>query len=181
MSEWKPIESAPRDGTLVDRLMKHSAPDPSTGCLNWTGSTRGSSPLRQYGRIAVGSRRDGSRRVERAHRAAYKCFVGPVPDDMCVCHHCDNPRCIRPDHLFLGTKKDNADDRDRKGRNSPPPHTTNEAHKSSKLTDAQVAEIRASPLSSVRLAPAYGVSSGHIRALRRREWRPSPPEQEEKP
>jgi hypothetical protein len=51
-----------------------------------------------------------------ASRTAYELTYGPIPDGMVVCHHCDNPRCVRPEHLFLGTPKDNTQDMIRKGR-----------------------------------------------------------------
>lgn len=58
---------------------------------------------------------DGNKFV-RAHRASYVLAFGPIPDGMCVCHHCDNPSCVRPDHLFIGTNADNVHDSIAKGR-----------------------------------------------------------------
>ena len=55
-------------------------------------------------------------RVWMAHRHAWFLANGPIPDGLCVCHHCDNPPCTNVDHLFLGTKGDNNRDRDQKGR-----------------------------------------------------------------
>jgi hypothetical protein len=51
-----------------------------------------------------------------AHRIAFELFVGRIPKGMCVCHRCDHPWCVRPDHLFLGTPADNMLDRNQKGR-----------------------------------------------------------------
>lgn len=51
-----------------------------------------------------------------AHRAAWRIHNGPIPNGALVCHHCDNPGCVNPDHLFLGTVTDNNHDRDKKGR-----------------------------------------------------------------
>lgn len=84
------------------------------GCWEWTanGNNYG------YGKLRVGSRTDGSRRSIRAHRLAYELACGPIPVGMNVCHRCDNRRCVRPDHLFLGTTQDNIRDRVAKGRSS---------------------------------------------------------------
>lgn len=75
-------------------------------CWLWSGSTNG-----RYGRIVV----DGKNTP--AHRVSWTLHNGPVPDDRSVCHHCDNPLCVRPDHLFLGTQSDNMRDCAAKGRN----------------------------------------------------------------
>lgn len=81
-------------------------------CWLWAGYVN----PRGYGQFHP---RDGA--VRPAHRVAYELENGPIPDDgteWCVCHHCDNPRCVRPDHLFLGRDKDNHDDMVRKGRHA---------------------------------------------------------------
>lgn len=142
-------------------------------CWNWTGTVR--SQDKPYGRLIIGSRSDGSRRSVAAHRLSYEIHVGPIPDELCVCHRCDNPRCINPDHLFLGTKKENADDRDHKGRLKKAPIRRGQAHAQSKLTDQQRLEIASSPATSTVLAKVYGVDASTIRSIKR-EWKTPAPE-----
>lgn len=96
-------------------------------CWEWCGQIASTG----YGRIRFGQLHTF------AHRVSYSFFFGKIPRGLCVLHKCDNPRCVRPDHLFLGTKKDNTDDAVRKGRM---PH--GESHKLHKLSAAQVTEIR---------------------------------------
>ncbi|MDQ5870783.1 MAG: HNH endonuclease [Acidobacteriota bacterium] len=113
------------------------------GCWLWLGS-RGSKGYGQL-RIFDGPIGDTGRLV-RAHRISYELNVGPIPTGLWVLHHCDNPPCVRPDHLFLGTVSDNAQDMLRKGRGvfqqHPERHPRGEAHPMAKLSIEDVAELR---------------------------------------
>jgi len=106
-----------------------------------------------------------------ASRFIYERTFGVFPPHLFVCHRCDNPTCVRPDHLFLGTQAQNIQDAVKKGRRTaclPPPHVTGEKHGQAKLTLADVAEIRRlytrnaapdpSPTSLRALGRKYGVS-----------------------
>lgn len=108
-------------------------------CMEWTGTV----PPHGYGQICI----DGRQR--RAHRVMAELYEGQIPSDVMVCHKCDNPRCVRPDHLFLGTAKDNARDRQNKGRFTPPVFQRDN-HPRAKLTTVQAADIR------TRLRPGHG-------------------------
>lgn len=134
-------------------------------CWNWTGSRI----PKGYGNLKW----DGKNR--RAHRVAWTIAFGSIPIGLHVLHNCDNPSCVNPRHLFLGTNQDNVDDRERKGRNNPP---RRQKHWKHKLTNDQVADIRkrysrygVGGESSLALARAFGVNPSTIqRIVRRENW-----------
>lgn len=121
---------------VSDRFMSKVSPEPNTGCWLWTGATNRTG----YGKMYVSTRS----RPTTAHRVSWSLVNGPIPAGMNVCHRCDNPLCVNPAHLFLGTQADNLNDMVRKGRRSfrAPPPVRGEARTDSKLTDAAVREIR---------------------------------------
>jgi hypothetical protein len=98
-----------------------------------------------------------------AHRAVFKFAIGEIPDSQNACHHCDNPPCCRPDHLFAGTQKDNCDDAKAKDR-----HSRGERNGIAKLTDEAVRYIRASNKTQWELADEFDVWQGTISCIKRR-------------
>jgi hypothetical protein len=113
-----------------------------------------------YGRIGI----HGKNR--HAHRVSYEMANGPLPRKMDVCHACDNTQCVRPDHLFPGTRKQNIADMDEKGRRRP---RCGSAHPFAKLDEAQVREMRAryeaGDVYQTTLAREVGVTPAAIRAM----------------
>lgn len=112
------------DDTLAERFEGKYMPVPEAGCWIWMACLDGAG----YGRIGVGSKRDGTKRALQASRASWMIHRGPIPKGLHVCHTCDVPACVNPDHLFLGTNKDNADDMVRKGRATQGAHYATRTH-----------------------------------------------------
>jgi hypothetical protein len=88
------------------------------GCWEWKAAQNSAG----YGIFGIGDE-EKPHRIERSHRISWRLHHGEIPPGMFVCHHCDNRKCVRPDHLFLGTNRDNMHDCAQKGRSSKPPVT----------------------------------------------------------
>lgn len=155
-----------KDGPLPDQTNPQYAG--LDQCWMWTASTRSDG----YGAVRIEPSTLG------AHRIAWVLANGQIPNDgsyhgICVCHKCDVRRCVNPSHLFLGTHKANTGDREAKGRGN---QLRGDAHALSKLTAAQVIEIRASYAaglaSQTQLAVRFGVHSVAIcNAINRKTWK----------
>ena len=99
--------------------------------------------------------------MQRAHRASYEAYYGEIPKGMLVCHKCDVPSCINPDHLFLGTAKDNMQDAARKGR-MPKGEDNGYSH----LTEKQATEILNSRLAAKVLSQKFNTSEANVRYIK---------------
>lgn len=125
----------------------------SNDCWAWAGSTFDD---RGYGVFTL------CRRVVRAHRFAwYAAHLQPIPAGMVIRHSCDNPRCVNPRHLLLGTQQDNVDDRNDRGRTC-----RGEAHPNAKLSDADVVAIQADPRPQRAIARTYGVARTLVQRIK---------------
>lgn len=119
-----------------------------TGCWEWQSTHRTEAG---YGRFKVGDSRVG------AHRVAYAICYGCAPADALVRHRCDNPKCVRPDHLVLGDPADNADDRRARGRTA-----RGAGAGGALLTDEAVRDIRTRRIPQRAFAALYGVSKSAV-------------------
>lgn len=132
---------------------------PTDSCIEWTGAHHKNG----YGVISLNRKvacELGVSRVQFVHRASYMQHKGPIPSGLVVRHRCDNKRCYNPEHLLLGTQKDNADDAVERGLSK------------RKLTDEDVEVIRASSESNRKLGKRFGVSATTIYHIKNgTKWR----------
>jgi hypothetical protein len=121
------------------------------------------------GYVRIGKMRNGVRKKVLAHRHIWEQCFGPIPVGMFVLHKCDNPPCVNPEHLFLGTQKDNMMDMIAKGRGV---DNSGSRHGMSKLTDQQVCEILLSSETGVSIAKRFGVGKSTVSRIRNdKGWR----------
>lgn len=133
-----------------EQLLSRCQINPVTTCWVWQGAL----DVSGYGQVSEQGRSG------RAHRVSYRLHKGVIPDGMCVLHNCpggDNPACCNPDHLWLGTRKDNNADKANKNRTVV----------QRKVTDKMAEEIRSDPRGYRKLAKAYGLARSTIQKLKR--------------
>ena len=147
--------------SIPRRLINGINSAPEVGCWEWRRANNGYG----YGTLTV------NRKTKLVHRLAYEYSKGPIPTGMHVCHTCDNPSCINPDHLFLGTRNDNMKDCFLKGRsNIHPISFPGETNPRSKLTQHQVKHIRlllAQQMTQDTIAKKFGISQAQVSNIKR--------------
>lgn len=141
------------DIPIIDRLADRSKFNVFNGCLEWFGAV----DQWGYGIINV------NYKVHRTHRLNFIEHFGPIKEGLNVCHKCDNPKCINPSHLFLGTQKDNMQDCAKKNRIFAPigedsPHAV--------FTIEDILQIRADPRRCYIIAKDYETSSSQIMGIK---------------
>ena len=141
---------AAKKGTLEQRFWSHV--NVKRGCWLWTRQTYNGCAY-----LAVGKGEYGTKMIKAA-RMAWTLMRGPIPEGLCVLHHCDNPMCMNPEHLWLGTFADNSRDMRLKGRGR------------TKLTQDDVQAIRNIPGTHREIAKQFGVSHRMIGDIINNKW-----------
>ncbi len=187
---WNERHAMPAKRPVEDRFWEKVDKSCPNGCWEWTAKKKFG-----YGRFFVNGK------FRQAHRVSYEMIVGPIPDGLCACHKCDNPSCVRPEHIFLGTHAENMRDAvikgripsgdrhilrrhperaargDRSGaRMHPERLPRGEDNGYSRVTSSQVIAIRAAYASGGvtqrELGERYGITQSNVSAiLMRKTWR----------
>lgn len=137
--------------TTAEKLAKYTTPIPETSCVVWVGT------VNEHG---YGYLKEGGKMI-RAHKASYLLHKGPIPDGLVVCHSCDVPACVNPDHLFLGSRKDNMQDCLHKGR------LAGRRHDNQAIPAELRTEIAMSDLTYAEIEKKYGVCQTTISKFKR--------------
>ena len=143
-----------RDDSLVAKFRRIGWTVAESGCWEWNGAR----DQHCYGLV-----RAPHGVIKRAHRVAYESLVGSIPTGFFVCHHCDNPPCVNPAHLFAGTQAENVADMVRKGRANLSGLSLGRSDR--RLTDDEVRDIRSRCSAGepqISVARLYGVRGGYI-------------------
>lgn len=145
--------------TIEERFWSHVVRGTPNECWEWQAS---------FGSTGYGAFPNRTKGVPaKAHRAAWYFTHGPIPDGLWVLHHCDNPPCVNPAHLYLGTVAENARDRVERGRGRAP-GSPGELNPHSKLTWADVGEIRrlaATRMKRIDIAARFGVDRTTVHGI----------------
>lgn len=150
------VKNTPKN---LERFRDKFVPEPNSGCWLWCGSTTDTG----YGRVKVNGK------IQRAHRVSYELHNGLIPEGLNVCHTCDTPLCVNPDHLFLGTQQDNITDMIQKGRAV---YVKGASNGRSKLTEEQVWEVYHAEGTQVEIAAQYEVTQQLVSLIKRKKnWR----------
>lgn len=139
--------------TLVPADVFEDRFEKTDGCWEWTGTHNGFG----YGIFLL----PGEKPV-RAHRYSYEYFVGPIPEGKIIMHTCDNPPCVNPAHLRVGTKAENNADTGNKRR-----HHYGIGHWNGRLTPEQVADIIASTDPQKTIAKRHNINQSHVSRIKR--------------
>jgi hypothetical protein len=150
----KNLRSSAARQDATERFLRHV--EKTGACWLWAGPCNALG----YGWFNFGGKR------ERAHRASYRLFKGEVPLGKFVCHACDNPSCVNPDHLWLGDAQSNVDDMMRKGRHWVGTAVSGEDHPRHKITADVARAIRESTGVAREIAERYGVSRSLVYGIR---------------
>jgi hypothetical protein len=136
---------------LSEKIEKHITRIPESGCWIWMSTIENSG----YGRVCDG------KKPFYAHRVAYEQKYGSIPNGKMALHHCDIRCCVNPDHLFIGSQKDNMIDKMLKNRQA-----KGEKHGNSRLTESQALEAKFSSEKPEVLAKKFGYSASGIRQIK---------------
>ncbi len=148
---------------IINRFEAKIEMIPECGCWIWMGAERSCG----YGQIKINNKR------YCAHRVSFEIYKGTIPAGLLICHRCDTPSCVNPNHLFLGTYKDNIQDAIHKKRWHHPGHghgcnQKGECNFNVRLTVKDIEKIRNDNRSFVVIANEYGISAVHASRIKRR-------------